>query len=255
MRIRTFDISSDRSFGEGLSREPNPALGLRGIRFGLAKRKPLEAQVRAILRASHQAKVDIIIPMVSGVSEVRAFKAIVDKEAADLRAKGREIGSPKLGVMVEVPSALMVIGELADEADFLCLGTNDLIQYLLAADRDNEAVSDWYRTLHPAVVRAIRSVLGAAARAGKSVSVCGEMAGSPYYVPLLIGLGATDLSMNPSSIANVQKIVSGIAAEEAEALADSIEKCRTTEEVEASLDSHIRENWRHLFPKEFRFRR
>lgn len=255
VRIRTFDISSDRSYIDTGPREPNPALGLRGIRFSLAHRGHLRSQVRSLLRASYAGKIDVILPMVSGIAEIRAVREALENEGAYLISKGKKIGSPKLGVMIEVPSALLVIDELVQEADFLCLGTNDLIQYLLAADRDNHVVSNWYQTLHPAVLRAISSVLSSAARVGKSVSVCGEMAGSPYYVPLLIGLGATELSMNPTSIRGIRRIVTGIAAEEAEALAQSVEQCRTAHEVEQALNLQIQKNWRHLFPKDFRLGR
>ena len=155
--------------------------------------------------------------------------------------------------MIEVPSAVLMVDEIVEETDFLCLGTNDLIQYLLAADRDNEAVSGWYRTLHPAVLRAIKKVLESATRAGKSAIVCGEMAGSPYYAPLLIGLGATELSMNATSIERIRKIISGIALEEAQRLVKSVEQARTVEEMETSIDKQIRKNWLHLFPKNFSF--
>ena len=137
--------------------------------------------------------------------------------------------------------------------DFLCLGTNDLIQYLLAVDRDNEAVAGWFRTLHPAVLRAIKSVLETSHKSGKPVIVCGEMAASPYYVPVLIGLGATELSMNVPSIPKVRKIVAGIALEEAGNLTKSIEMSRTVEETEEIVNNHIRKNWAHLFPQDFSF--
>ena len=118
---------------------------------------------------------------------------MLEHESEVLRSRGKAVGTPKLGVMIEVPSAVLMAAEIAEETDFLCLGTNDLIQYLVAADRDNETVAAWYRTLHPAVLRAVRMVLQAANGARKPAIVCGEMAGSPYYVPLLIGLGATEL--------------------------------------------------------------
>ena len=142
--------------------------------------------------------------------------------------------------MIEVPSAVLMIKELAEEIDFICLGTNDLIQYLLAVDRDNEAVAGWFRSLHPAVLRAISRVIAGGIRAGKQVIVCGEMAGSPYYSPVLIGLGATDLSMNPHSISNVRRVISGIAYEEAAKLIKSLENISTVEECESIVNSHIR---------------
>jgi phosphotransferase system enzyme I (PtsI) len=254
VKVRTFDIGSDRSLDPGSVREPNPALGLRGVRLSLSQTRPLRTQLRALLRASHERRIDIILPLVSGVSEIRAVKEMLNREVRYLRSKDKAVGKPKLGVMIEVPSAVLMIDEIAAETDFLCLGTNDLIQYLLAVDRDNEAVSTWYRTLHPAVIRAINKVLKAAARAGKEAIVCGEMAGSPYYVPLLIGLGATSLSMNPTSIPRVKTVIAGIAAEEGERLAARVGETGTIEEAEAVVDKQIRENWLHLFPRDFSFR-
>ncbi len=118
------------------------------------------------------------------------------KRKKNLKKKGIEFGELRLGAMIEVPSAILTIDEIAAESDFLCLGTNDLVQYLLAVDRDNEKVADWFRTLHPAVLRAIKMVVAAGEKAEIPVIVCGEMAGSPLYVPILIGLGVTELSMN-----------------------------------------------------------
>lgn len=253
VKIRTFDIGADQLLDQNAAREKNPALGLRAIRLGLGYKRTLRTQLRALLRASHGANLDIVIPMVSGLSEIRSVREIIVRESSALRSKGIDIGSPRVGAMIEIPAAVMMIDELMDEADFVCLGTNDLIQYLVAADRDNESVSGWYRTLHPAVLRAVGKVLKAAAHAGKSAIVCGEMAGSPYYVPVLIGLGATELSMNVHSVPKVRRIVSGIAAEEARALVAEIEPCRTVEEVEQIVADRISRNWAHLFPQNFSF--
>lgn len=253
VKIRTFDIGADQLTDQNAAREKNPALGLRAIRLGLGYKKLLRTQIRALLRASHGFRIDVIVPMVSGVSEIRAVRQIIEHESDQLIAKGKKIGTLKLGSMIEVPSAVLMVDELIEESDFLCLGTNDLIQYLLAADRDNEAVSQWYRTLHPAVLRAIRTVVAAAERAQKPVIICGEMAGSPYYAPLLVGLGATELSMNATSIRRIRHIISGIALEEARKLAKSVESARTVEEVEATIDKHIRRSWLHLFPEDFSF--
>jgi phosphoenolpyruvate-protein kinase (PTS system EI component) len=153
--------------------------------------------------------------------------------------------------MIEVPSAVLTIEEIASEVDFLCLGTNDLVQYLLAVDRDNEAVAEWFQTLHPAVLRAIKKVLAAAENRGIPAIICGEMAGSPFYAPILIGLGATELSMNVSSLPRVRKVLSGIALEEARSVVNKIEKCRTSAEVESIVRQNVREKWAHLFPAEF----
>jgi phosphoenolpyruvate-protein kinase (PTS system EI component) len=150
--------------------------------------------------------------------------------------------------MIEVPSAVMTANEIARHVDFLCLGTNDLVQYLLAVDRDNETVADWYQTLHPAVIRAIREVITAGNNAGIPVTVCGETAGSAFYVPLLIGLGARELSMNVNSIPQIRRLITGISVQEAAKLAESVETYETAAEIESRLRQHYLQNWSHLFP-------
>jgi phosphotransferase system enzyme I (PtsI) len=149
--------------------------------------------------------------------------------------------------MIEVPSTVLLIDKILEEVDVLCLGTNDLVQYLLAVDRDNEAVAKYFNSLNPAIVRAVKIVIEAASRKRISCVVCGEMAGSPFYVPILIGLGVEELSMNPASIPRVRQLVAGIAYEEAFLLAREVEQCSTAAEVEAVIQSYIEANWKHLF--------
>jgi phosphoenolpyruvate-protein kinase (PTS system EI component) len=156
----------------------------------------------------------------------------------------------RIGAMIEVPSAIFTIEEILNEVDFLCLGTNDLVQYLLAVDRDNEMVADWFRTLHPSVLRAVKTVLQTAEKKAIPVIVCGEMAGSPAYVPVLLGLGATEMSMNVNSMARVRKIISEIALEETRELVKILEDCRTADEVEYAAANFYQEKWSHLFPKD-----
>ncbi len=250
VKIRTFDIGPEQIFGQSHGREKNPALGQRAIRFGLANDRQLRKQLRALLRASHGTNIDIVIPMVSGVDEIIQVRSMLEKESRSLASKGTLCGSPRIGAMIEVPSAVFLIDEILEETDLVCLGTNDLVQYLLAADRDNESVAGWFRSLHPAVIRAIGRVTDAAARAGKPLIVCGEMAGSPFYIPLLIGLGATELSMNVNSILRVRKVISGLAYAEAAELAREAVKCRSADEIEAVLERHISEKWSHLIMPE-----
>jgi phosphoenolpyruvate-protein kinase (PTS system EI component) len=168
------------------------------------------------------------------------------EERESLLKNGVDIGEPRLGVMVEVPATVLMIDKILDEVDVLCLGTNDLVQYMLAVDRDNEAVAKWFNSLNPAVIRAVKSVLEAAE--GKSVScvVCGEMAGSPFYVPLLIGLGATELSMNPASIPRIRDLISSIRFEDTLLLAREVEDCSTAVEVEQVVGRHHAEKWSDL---------
>lgn len=250
VKIRTFDLGPEQVYGHAHGREKNPALGLRAIRLSLANSRQLRTQIRAILRASAGNPIDVVIPMVSGVGEIDAVREMVNRERENLAAKGIDVGQPRVGAMIEVPSAVVLADEIFAAADFVCLGTNDLVQYLLAVDRDNEAVAEWFRTLHPAVLRALKTVIDAGARAGKDVVVCGEMAGSPFYLPLLVGMGATELSMNVNSILRVRKLVSGIAYQETVELVREIAACRTPEEVESVLETWINTKWAHLIQPE-----
>jgi phosphotransferase system enzyme I (PtsI) len=254
VKIRTFDLGPEQVYGHAHGREKNPALGLRAIRLGLANERHLRTQVRAILRASHENNIDVVIPMVSGVAEIHEVREIVREEKEALLSKGVPAGNPRIGAMIEVPSAVLLVDEIVAAADLVSLGTNDLVQYLLAVDRDNEAVAGWFRTLHPAVIRAVARVIKAAAEAAKPLIICGEMAGSPFYLPLLVGLGATELSMNVNSILRVRKVISGLAYEETVAAAREAEKCSTADEVEAVLERHIVEKWSHLIQPERRVR-
>lgn len=251
VRIRTFDVGIARFGSDPHWIERNPALGLRAIRLSLADPRYFRAQIRAILRASFRRKIDLILPMISGVDEITRAENIIDEERSALIKAGIDIGTPRLGAMIETPSAVLIASEIATRVDFLCLGTNDLVQYLLAVDRDNDAVADWYQSLHPAVMRAISQVLVAAENVGINVTVCGEMAGSPFYAPVLLGLGARELSMNINSIVPVQHLLSGISLSDAIALADSAAKYITSEEIEDHLHTYYVENWAALFPSDF----
>lgn len=251
IKIRTFDLSVEQLTVETAEKEKNPALGLRAIRLGLTHQKQFRTQLRAILQASFETRIDIVLPMISDVSEILETKKIIEAESEFLRQQNIKIGEPKLGAMIEVPAAVFTVDEIASEVDFLCLGTNDLVQYLLAVDRDNEAVADWFRTLHPAVIRAVKKVIEAAENRGISLTICGEMAGSPYYAPILIGLGATELSMNVNSILRVRKIIQGIAFEEAREIVKETEKYKTADDIEKAVFKQLKEKWSHLFPQEF----
>lgn len=248
VRIRTFDVGVGQLSGDAKMVEKNPSLGLRSIRLSLTDQSYFRAQIRAILRASCGNKIDIVLPMISGVNEIFRLRSIIDEEKYELTAAGLPIGEPLLGAMIEVPSAVMTANEIAQNVDFLCLGTNDLVQYLLAVDRDNEAVADWYQTLHPGVIRSIREVVYAANNANIPLNICGEVAGSPFYTPLLIGLGARELSMNVNSIPSIRNLISGITCGEAAQLVDSISSYATAAEIEDKLRSHYLENWSELFP-------
>ena len=251
VRIRTFDLGVEQLTEENYSKETNPALGLRGIRLGIFQKKEFRTQIRALLRASAEYKIDLILPMISDVSEIWQAKKIIEKEKEKLKKQNIKFGNPKLGAMVEVPATVVIIEDIVEEVDFVCLGTNDLVQYLLAVDRDNESVADWFQTLHPAVLKSIKKVLKCAGEKSIPAIVCGEMAGSPYYMPILLGLGATQLSMNVNSIARIQKAVSGIALEEAKDLIHEIKTCKTPAQIEKFLKKCFKEKWSHLSTIDF----
>lgn len=248
VRIRTFDIGAAQFSNTNPAPENNPSLGLKSIRLSLTEHEYFRTQIRALLRASAEHEIDIILPMVTGLDDILRTRELIDLEGEKLIESGFSVGEPRLGAMIEVPSAVLTAREIAENIDFLCLGTNDLVQYLLAVDRDNESVAYWYQTLHPAVFRALKQVILAGREADKPVIVCGEMAGSPFYVPLLIGAGARELSMNVNSIQNVRRLISGITTEDATSLFEYVMKCRSADEAENELRAFYVENWSELFP-------
>lgn len=229
-RIRTFDVPMDRLADRGSTREKNPALGLRGIRYSLKHEDEFRIQLSAILYASKGAQVEIAFPLVSSIDEVIKAGEILRDEAQKANAE-----VPRFGALIEVPAAVLMSETILQHVDFVCVGSNDLVQYLLAADRDNDAVANLYQTLHPAVIRSLKIIADAANLAGKEAAVCGEVAGSSYYTALLIGLGFRSLSMNPKSIAKVRSLLPGITLKSAEDLAERVLAAKTTQEAETVL--------------------
>jgi len=247
--IRLFDLGGDKIGLAETETERNPALGLRALRFGLRHIDVLRTQVRAILRAAADVKLSLVLPMVSDVSDVRRARRIIDEERTRLAADGRQqCGEIKIGAMIEIPSAVMTVGSIAAEVDFLSLGTNDLVQYLLAVDRGNEAVAEWFRTLHPAVLQSISQVLAASKLADIPVSVCGEMAGTPAYAVVLLGLGVRRLSMTPSLIPRMRSVLGKISLKEAEQIANECLSCVETDDVEDLVRAELSKRWGALFP-------
>jgi phosphotransferase system enzyme I (PtsI) len=244
--IRLFDLGGEKLHA-GFGGERNPALGLRAIRFGLRHEDVLRTQVRAILRAAFHGRLDIVLPMVSDLSDVRRARAIIDEEKLLLAKEGRETGAVKVGAMIEVPSAVVLARTLSTEVDFFSLGTNDLVQYMLAVDRGNDEVSDWFRSLHPSVLRSVVDVHLAAASAGISTLVCGEMASTPAYAVVLIGLGATNLSMTPSAIPRVARVIGAVSQQDARTIAQMCLACATPDEVEQT----VREQFLAYWPQHF----
>lgn len=249
-RIRTFDLSVNQIIESPARRDKNPALGLRGIRLSLTHQKHFRTQLRALLQATHGRNIDIIIPMVSGVDEIRAVRGLLNEEAEELKKRGINFNIPRMGAMIELPSAVFTIEPLLEELDCICIGTNDLVQYTLGVDRDNESVAVWFKSLHPSIIAALKRVLEAANAVSKPAVICGEMAGSPFYVPILIGLGATELSMNVNSITRVRRVVTGIAFDETRELVGRILRCGTVEDVEGTARAFVEEHWSHLFDRE-----
>jgi phosphotransferase system enzyme I (PtsI) len=248
--VRLFDLGGDKMGGLALETERNPALGLRAIRFSLTHEEVLRSQARAVLRAAAQARLDVVLPMISDVTDVRRARRIIDEERTKLSEEGSEVGRLRIGAMIEVPSAVWIADKLAREVDFFSLGTNDLVQYLLAVDRGNDAVAEWFRSLHPAVLQSISHTLDAARRASIPAVVCGEMAATPAYAVLLVGLGATNLSMTPSSIPRVRRVISGIRYEWAHEIALESLACESADAVEELVRIRFSQLWPHLFPPE-----
>jgi phosphotransferase system enzyme I (PtsI) len=208
--IRTLDLGADKADGTGvvLQGEPNPALGLRGVRLSLARRPLFESQLRAILRASGYGAVRILVPMVTRREEMIAVRALVKSLARDLRSEGHEIGENfEIGAMIEVPAAALSLGGFMDQVDFVSIGTNDLMQYMLAADRDNEAISDLYSPLHPAFLQVLHGILALGIRRGLPVAICGEMAGDMRFTKLLLALGLIDFSLHPTTLLEVRQVI------------------------------------------------
>jgi phosphotransferase system enzyme I (PtsI) len=208
--IRTLDLGADKADRTGLALrdEPNPALGLRGVRLSLSRGGLLETQLRALVRASGYGPLRILVPMISSREEIREVRAQVKRVARDLRTQGHEIADHiPLGAMIEVPAAAIALPGFIGSVDFLSIGTNDLVQYLLAADRNNEALGELYTPLHPAVIRLLRDVIRLAHKREKPIAVCGEMAGDPLYAPLLLALGLTEFSLHPNTLLEVRRLI------------------------------------------------
>ncbi len=233
--MRTLDIGGDKVVSSYQSEE-NPFLGWRGIRLLLDRPDVFITQLKAMLRASAHGEIWIMLPMISGIKEIRQSKELLERAKKELREKNVPFDENiKIGAMIEVPSAAVIAGEIAQEVDFLSIGTNDLIQYLLAVDRGNEVVSSLYQEFHPAVIKTIRYIIIEAHRAGKPVSMCGEMAGDPVAVLLLLGLGLDEFSMTPHILPEIKKIIRSVSFAEASEIARRVLDMKTEDDAKDFL--------------------
>jgi phosphotransferase system enzyme I (PtsI) len=246
--IRTFDLGGDKFISDPrLADEMNPAMGLRAVRYCLREVGLFKVQIRAILRASAYGNAGILIPMISGLEEIRAVKKIIAESKEELKEEGIPFGSEiKLGIMIEVPSAVIVAEDLAKEVDFFSIGTNDLIQYSLAIDRVNERVDYLYKPCHPAILRLIRQVVDAGHKEGIKVAMCGEMAGDPVCTLILLGFELDGLSMTPLAIPRVKKIIRESTQKESKEL---LERLMSFSEVH-ELEEYLRNYMSKRFPDE-----
>jgi phosphotransferase system enzyme I (PtsI) len=230
--MRTFDIGGDK-VSAATAEESNPFLGWRGIRVGLDRPELLMNQIRAMLRASTKKNIAIMFPMVATLAEVRKARECVRKAKAELRAKNVKFYDKiPIGVMIEVPSAALMVIQIAAEVDFLSIGSNDLTQYLLAVDRGNTLVSKLYREFDPSVIITLKHIINGGQKQGIWVGICGEMAGHPLAVPLLVGLGINELSVVPAILPEIKKIIRSLNYSEAQEMAMKALTLSTSDEVE-----------------------
>ncbi len=247
--IRTLDLGGDKFASHlNLAQEMNPFLGWRAIRFCLAQPELFRTQLRAILRASAEGNVKMMYPMISGLDELNQANAHVEKCKAELRAEKIPFDEKlEIGAMVEIPSAALIAETLAKRLKFFSIGSNDLIQYTLAADRTNEKVSHLYEPTHPAILRLIKMTVDAAHAHGVWAGVCGEIAGDPVLAPLLIGLGVDELSAAPTVVPQVKYIVRRLKLAEAQALAAFALECESPTEIYARCQTLARQTAPSLF--------
>lgn len=249
--IRTFDIGGDKVLPLDV-KEPNPMLGWRGIRFLLDHEELFKTQLRAILKASRHNNIKVMIPMVSSISEVIESKELLEECKIELKKENVPFDNHiSFGIMIEVPSAALMIHDFAEYVDFFSIGTNDLIQYLLAVDRGNDIVTDSYQEFHPAIVRALEFMVREAKATGKHISICGEMAADHLAVPLIVGIGFDSVSVNASSLPHIKSIIRKLSFSEVKSLCDEVLKLNTESAIKARItqfyNEHLTEEIEKIF--------
>ncbi|MBU8381203.1 phosphoenolpyruvate--protein phosphotransferase [Staphylococcus aureus] len=240
--VRTLDIGGDKELSYlNLPEEMNPSLGYRAIRLCLAQQDIFRPQLRALLRASVYGKLNIMFPMVATINEFREAKAILLEEKENLKNEGHDISDDiELGIMVEIPATAALADVFAKEVDFFSIGTNDLIQYTLAADRMSERVSYLYQPYNPSILRLVKQVIEASHKEGKWTGMCGEMAGDETAIPLLLGLGLDEFSMSATSILKARRQINGLSKNEMTELANRAVDCATQEEVIELVNNYVK---------------
>ena len=234
--LRTLDIGGDKQLSSiEMPQEENPFLGNRALRFCFSHPEIFTTQIRACLRASVYGNLWIMLPMVGSIDDIRKAKEHIAAVKEGLIKEGKSVGKVKTGIMIEIPSIALLVDHAAKEVDFASIGSNDLCQYLCAADRMNSAVEDYYQSYHPAMFKIIREAVNAFNKAGKPVSICGELGSDLLAVPVLIGLGMRKLSMGASSVAPVKRVISSLTVKKAEEIAQKVLQLSTAAEVKQCL--------------------
>jgi phosphotransferase system enzyme I (PtsI) len=244
--IRTLDLGGDKMVPElELEGEKNPLLGWRAVRFCLDRLELFKNQLRALMRASTSGRLKIMFPMISGVEELERCLAVLEAVKAELRSRSVPFNEEvNVGIMIEIPSAAMTTDILAKRVDFFSIGTNDLIQYSIAVDRGNERIAYLYQPFHPAVLRLIKTTIDHAHAAGKTVSMCGEMAGDPYACVVLLGLGLDEFSMSAASIPEIKRIMRSVTVADAKKLTESVMSMGSYVDIEAAVRSWMDERFK-----------
>jgi phosphotransferase system enzyme I (PtsI) len=242
LTIRAFDIGGDK-FNLLDIFEANPFLGLRGIRLLLENSTLFKTQIRAVLKASQNKNIQLLLPMISTIAEIRQAKEIIDECKNELKKEKIHYDKHlKIGIMIETPAAAVMTKELAAEVDFISVGTNDLIQYLMAVDRGNDLVSHLYQEFSPAVVRTLNHILTEGKKAKKEISFCGEMAADTLAIPLLVGLGYESLSMSPATIPYAKRIIRYLNYDHSKKLAEECLECCNEEEITQKIEKFFKEH-------------